>query len=131
MVNSCHFIGHLGHAPEIKALPNGDSVANFSVACTESWKGKDGEKHEETTWVKCVAFRRLAEIIGEHLDKGSKVYVEGKMKNRQCEDKDGNKRTTTEIVVNEMKMLSFKGSGQGDQQQAEPQESAMGSDTPF
>ena len=107
-VNKVILIGNLGADPEVKYMPSGDCVVNFSLATTETYKNRDGEKVEATEWHKCVAFRRLAEIIGEYCRKGSSLYCEGKIKTRSYE-KDGEKRYITEIEVREMQMLGGKG----------------------
>ena len=108
-VNKAILIGNLGQDPTIRSLPDGSVVANFSIATSETWKDKtSGEKKEATEWHRLSAFGRLAEIVGEYLKKGSQVYIEGKMKTREWVDKDGQKRHTTEIVVDQMKMLGSK-----------------------
>jgi len=100
------FIGNLGADPDLRAMPDGKMVANVSVAVSEKWKDKNtGEMVERTEWLRCVAFGRLAEIIGEYLKTGAKVYMEGKIRTRKWEDKQGETRYTTEVVVNEMTML--------------------------
>jgi single-strand DNA-binding protein len=105
-VNKWIGIGHLGRDPEVRYTAGGDAAANFSIACSESWKDKNtGEKKESTEWVRCTAYRKLAEICGEYLRKGSLVYIEGKITTRKWQDKDGQDRHTTEIQVYEMKML--------------------------
>ena len=109
MVNKCIFIGRLGRDPETKYLPSGEPVCNFSIAIDESYKNKSGEKVQKTEWVNIVAFRKLAEICGNYLVKGKQVYVEGKIQTRSWEDKEGVKRSATEIVANDMKMLDSKG----------------------
>ena len=107
-LNSCNFIGRLGRDPETKYLPNGDAVTNFSIAVGESWKDKaSGEKKEVTEWVNCVAFRKLGEICGEWLKKGSQIYIGGKMKTRTWE-KEGQKHYRTEIILENMQMLGGK-----------------------
>lgn len=112
MINKAILIGNLGRDPEIRYTPSGDAVASFSIATTDRWKDKNtGEMQEQTEWHRIVAWRRLAEICGEYLNKGSKVYIEGKIQTRQWDDKDGNKRYTTEIVAREMKMLDPKNQG--------------------
>lgn len=109
-LNRCDFIGRLGRDPEIRYTPNGVAVANFSIAVGEKWKDKNtGEQNERTEWVKCSAFGKLAEVIGEYLSTGKQVYISGKMQTRQWEDKEGNKRYTTEIIVNQMQMLGGRG----------------------
>ena len=105
-VNKVILVGNLGADPETRFLPNGDAVCNIRIATSESWKDKQtGDKKEATEWHRIVFFRRLAEIAGQYLKKGSSVYVEGSLKTRKWQDKDGNERYTTEIVGNEMKML--------------------------
>ncbi len=111
-LNQCQFIGNLGHSPEIKYTASGVAVANFSIAVSEKWKNKDGEKQESTEWVRCVAWKRLAEVCGEYLGKGSSVWVSGKMQTRKWEDKDGNNRYATEIQVRELRMLGCTGERQ-------------------
>lgn len=110
-VNKAIIVGRLGADPELKYFQNGDAVVNISVATSETWKDKGtGEKMERTEWHRVVAFRRLAEIIGEYLTKGSQIYIEGKLQTRSWE-KDGITRYTTEIVANNMQMLDSKGNG--------------------
>lgn len=111
-------IGNLGQDPDSKSLPSGGMVANFTVATSESWKDKaTGEQKEKTEWHRIVAFRRLAEVCGEYLRKGSKVYIEGKLQTRKWQDQNGADRYTTEIVANEMQMLDARGSGNQEQPQ--------------
>lgn len=113
-VNKVILVGNLGADPETKYMPSGDCVCNLSVATTESWKDKNsGEKVERTEWHRVVMFRRLAEIAGEYLRKGSQVYLEGKLKTRKWQDKNGNDRYTTEIEANEMQMLGGRGGSAG------------------
>jgi single-strand DNA-binding protein len=122
MVNKVILIGNLGADPEVRYSQSGTAVANFRIATTETWK-KEGEKEELTEWHRIVTFGRLAEICGEYLSKGSKVYIEGRIQTRKWEDRDGNPRYTTEIVAREMKMLSPRGaggSGQGAYREEEP-----------
>ena len=105
-VNKVILIGRLGKDPEIRYFQDGTAVANFSIATSEEWKDKEsGEKREKTEWHRIVAFRRLGEICGEYLSKGRQVYISGRLQTREWEDKDGNRRWTTEIVANEMQML--------------------------
>ncbi len=111
-VNKVILVGNLGQDPEIKYMPSGQAVCNISIATTESWNDKtSGEKVEKTEWHRIVFFRRLAEIAGEYLRKGSQVYVEGRLQTRKWQDQSGNDRYTTEIVANEMQMLGGKGGG--------------------
>lgn len=107
-LNQCQFIGRLGKDPEIRYAPSGDAVANFSVASSQKWKDKNGEKQEKTEWVRLVAFGKLAEIVGEYLKKGAQVYVSGRMQTRKYTDKDGVERYTTEVVLDQMQMLGSK-----------------------
>ena len=108
-LNKVMLIGNLGRDPEVRYTPDGTAVANFSIATSREWKDKaTGEKKERTEWHRIVAFRRLGEICGEYLSKGKQVYVEGHLKTREWEDKEGNKRYTTEIVASQMQMLGSK-----------------------
>ncbi|MBK9177185.1 MAG: single-stranded DNA-binding protein [Flavobacteriales bacterium] len=110
-VNKVILIGNLGADPEVRHLQNGAAVANFRIATSETYKDKQtGEKREQTEWHSIVAWRALAEIVEKYLRKGSKVYVEGKLRTRQWQDKDGNTRYTTEIHADEMTMLDRAGS---------------------
>jgi len=110
MINKAILIGNLGKDPEVKYTQGGTAIANFSVATTEKWKDKSsGEWKEKTEWHRCDAWGRLGEICGEYLTKGSRVYIEGRIQTDEWQDKDGNKRYTTKIVANEMKMLDRKG----------------------
>ncbi|MBX2971811.1 MAG: single-stranded DNA-binding protein [Flavobacteriales bacterium] len=113
-VNKVILIGNLGADPEVRHLQNGASVANFRLATTETYKDRQtGERREQTEWHNVVAWRGLAEITEKYLRKGSKVYVEGKLRTRQWQDKDNNTRYTTEIVADEMTMLDRAGGGEG------------------
>lgn len=113
-VNKVILVGNLGADPEVKYMPNGNAVANVTLATSETWKDKQsGENKEKTEWHRVVFFRRLAEIAGEYLKKGSQVYIEGKLQTRKWQDKNGNDRYTTEIVANEMQMLGGRGGGGG------------------
>ena len=114
MINKVILIGNLGADPEMRYTQNGTPVATFNVATTEKWKGQDGQQQEQTEWHRIVAWRKLAEICGEYLSKGSKVYIEGRLTTRKWADKDGNTRYTTEIQAREMKILTPRGSGGGD-----------------
>ena len=112
-VNKVILIGNLGRDPEVRYSPNGNAIANLTMATTESWRDKaTGEKQEKTEWHRVVFFGRLAEIVGEYLKKGSQIFIEGRLQTRKWQDKDGNDRYTTEIVATEMQMLgSRSGSG--------------------
>lgn len=121
-VNKVIIIGTLGQDPEIKYMPNGNAVTNISVATSESWKDQSGQPQEKTEWHRIVMFRKLAEIAGEYLRKGSKVYLEGKLQTRKWQDQNGQDRYTTEIVADNMQMLGGNQS-QGQQQgQQQPQQ---------
>lgn len=113
-VNKVILIGNLGKDPEVRYMPSGGAVANVTLATSESWKDKQsGENQERTEWHNVVFFNRLAEIAGEYLKKGSKVYVEGSLRTRKWQDKNGQDRYTTEIVAGEMQMLDSRGAGGG------------------
>ena len=113
-INKVILIGNLGQDPEVKYMPQGDAVCNITVATSDSWKDKNtGEQREKTEWHRVVFFRRLAEIAGEYLKKGSKVYIEGKLQTRKWQDQSGSDRYTTEIVANEMQMLDSRAGGGG------------------
>jgi single-strand DNA-binding protein len=111
MINKVILIGNLGDAPEVRFTQDGTPAASFTVATTERWKDKSGQAQEKTEWHKVVAWKRLAEICGEYLSKGSRVYIEGKLQTRKWQDKNGQDRYTTEIVANVMKMLSPRAQG--------------------
>ena len=110
-VNKVILIGNLGKDPEIRYTTGGQAVANFSIATTEGRKNKDGERQEYTEWHRIVAWGRLAEICGEYLSKGKMVFVEGSIRTRSWEDKEGNKRYTTEILADNMTMLGGRRDG--------------------
>jgi single-strand DNA-binding protein len=111
-VNKVILVGNLGKDPEVRYMPNGNAVANLTLATTESWKDKQtGDQQEKTEWHRIVMFRRLAEIAGEYLKKGSQVYIEGKLQTRKWQDNSGNDRYTTEIIADEMQMLGSRGGG--------------------
>ena len=114
-VNKVILVGNLGADPETRYMPNGDAVATVRLATTETWKDRNsGEKREATEWHRVVFFRKLAEIVGQYLKKGSSVYIEGRIRTRKWQDKDGQERYTTEIEATEMQMLGGRG-GQGGQ----------------
>jgi len=108
-VNKVILIGNLGADPEVKYLSSGTTVANFRIATTENRLNRSGEKTAITEWHRIVAFGKLAEICGEYLNKGKQVYIEGRLRTRSWEDKDGNRKWTTEIVANQMQMLGAPG----------------------
>lgn len=138
MINKVILIGNLGADPEVRYTQSGAPVASFRVATTERWKDKQGEVQEQTEWHSIVAWNRLAEICGEYLAKGSRVYVEGKLQTRKWQDQDGKDRYSTEIVAREMKMLSPRAGsapggdpGYGAGGEAYPEPPPMGDDVPF
>ncbi len=108
-VNKVILVGNLGRDPEVRHTKTGTAVANFTLATTRRWRDKDGQQQEQTEWHKIVAWDRLAEICTEYLSKGKQVYIEGRLQTRDWEDKEGNKRWTTEIVALEMQMLGRRG----------------------
>ncbi len=111
-INKVILIGNLGQDPDVRYMPNGNAVANVSLATSESWKDQNtGETQERTEWHRVVFFRRLGEIVGEYCKKGSKIYVEGKLQTRKWQDKNGQDRYTTEIVADQMQMLDSRGGG--------------------
>jgi single-strand DNA-binding protein len=113
-VNKVILVGNLGKDPETRYMPNGKAVTNFSIATSESWKDKQtGEQREQTEWHNIVMYDRLAEIAAEYLRKGSQVYIEGKLRTRKWQDKEGRDRYTTEINANEMQMLGSRAGGGG------------------
>lgn len=116
-VNKVILIGNLGKDPETRYMSNGEAVTNITLATTDTWKDRNGEKQEKTEWHRVTFYRKLAEIAGEYLKKGRPVYVEGRLETRKWTDKSGADRYTTEIIANEMKMLgSRSGSGSFDNQ---------------
>ncbi len=113
-VNKVIIVGHLGNDPEIRTMPNGDAVANISVATSESWNDRNtGERREITEWHRIVFYRRQAEICGEYLRKGSQVYVEGRLRTRKWQDQNGQDRYTTEIQGDVMQMLGARNQAGG------------------
>jgi single-strand DNA-binding protein len=125
-INKAILIGHLGADPETRYMPSGSAVTNLRLATTEQWRDKtSGEQQERTEWHNVAMFGRLAEIAAEYLRKGSQVYVEGRLRTRKWQDRDGNDRWTTEIVANEMQMLGGRsGSGAGAPAPAKPADEA-------
>ncbi|MBD3403226.1 single-stranded DNA-binding protein [candidate division GN15 bacterium] len=121
-VNKAILVGRLGRDPELRYTPGGRAVASFSIATTERWTGQDGQRNESTTWHNIVAWGRQAEVMKEYLSKGRLVYIEGRIDNRTYDDKEGNKRFTSEVVVQNFQFLESRGaSGGGDQSQSQPE----------
>ena len=112
-VNKVILVGNLGNDPEVRYMPNGNAVANLSLATSESWKDQQGQVQERTEWHRLTMYRRLAEIAGEYLKKGSQIYVEGKLQTRKWQDQQGQDRYTTEIIVDQMQMLGGRGGEAG------------------
>lgn len=123
-VNKVILVGRVGKDPEIRYMQNGNAVANLSIATSETWKDKNtGEQQEKTEWHRCAAFRKTAELIGEYVQKGAQLYVEGKLQTRKWQDQNGNDRYTTEIVIDQMQFLGPRpGNQQQNQQQNRPQD---------
>ena len=132
MLNKVILIGRLGKDPEVRYMPNSEAVCNFSVATSESWKDQNGQRQERTEWHNITMYRKLAEIAGQYLKKGSQVYLEGKIQTRKYTDKNGIERTAYDIIVNEMKMLGGGNDGQQAQsaQNGEPPEPPRRQATP-
>lgn len=113
-VNKVILVGNLGRDPEVRYMPNGDAIANVAIATTDAWKDKaTGEKKEATEWHRVVFFGRLAEVVAQYVKKGRQIYIEGALRTRKWQDKEGVDRYTTEIVASEMKMLGTKPEGAG------------------
>ncbi len=133
MLNQVQIIGYLGKDPETRFMPSGDAVCNFSIATTEKWKDKaTGEPREITEWHRCSTFGGLAEICGKYLKKGSLAFVQGKIQTRKYTDKDGAEKFSTEIKVDQMKMLGGREGGeQGGSQQSAPARPAKSDEPPM
>ena len=119
-VNKVILVGNLGNDPEVRYMPNGNAVTNLSLATSESWKDQQGQMQERTEWHRLTMYRRLAEVAGEYLKKGSQIYVEGKLQTRKWQDQQGQDKYTTEIIVDQMQMLGGgnRGGNQGGYNQA-------------
>ena len=131
-VNKAILVGNLGKDPELRYTPSGTAVCTFSLATTDRFKNKQGEQQERTEWHNIVVWAGLAEICGKYLTKGKQVYIEGRIQNRSYDDRDGNKRYITEIVANEMQMLSRAGDqgGGGSRPASQASEPASRSEEP-
>lgn len=133
MLNKVILIGRMGKDPEVRYMPNGEAVCNFSVATSESWKDQNGQSQERTEWHNITMYRKLAEIAGQYLKKGSQVYLEGKIQSRKYTDKNGAERTVYDIIANEMKMLG--GNTQAPAQKQQPAQAQtqddISDDVPF
>ncbi len=134
-INKVILVGNCGQDPEVKYMPSGGAVTNITVATSESWKDKNtGQQQERTEWHRIVFFNKLAEIAGEYLRKGSKVYVEGSLRTRKWQDQSGQDKYTTEIAGSEMQMLDSKGASsptERQQQRAQPTSEDLDDDIPF
>lgn len=119
-VNKVILVGRLGRDPEVRYMPNGEAVANFSIATSEQWKDRNGERQERTEWHNITMYRKLAEIAEKYLKKGSEVYIEGKIQSRKYTGKDGVERIAYDIIANEMKMIGGK-SDNGSLEQNKPE----------
>lgn len=125
-VNKAILIGHLGADPEVRYTPSGTPVANFRIATSESWNDKQGQRQERTEWHRIVAWNKTAELVGEYLSKGRQVYIEGRIQTRQWDDRDGNKRYTTEVVASQVTFLGGRGDRQGGGHSDKPEGSTQG-----
>ena len=134
-LNKVQVIGYLGGDPDVRYTASGSAVANFSIAVSRTWKGKDGQQNEETEWFKVVAWDKLGEICNEYLAKGSRVYIEGRLATRKWTDKDGQDRYTTEVVAQDMIMLDSRGRddapANGNGRRNQPQAIETDDDIPF
>jgi single-strand DNA-binding protein len=131
-INKVILIGHLGADPELRYTPNGTPVANFRIATTERWTNKQGEQTQATEWHRIVAWRKLAEFCGQYLNKGKQVYIEGKLQTRSWQDKDGNKRWTTEIVAQNLQLLGKpEGIPKSPEEEIPSEETSGEEDIPF
>ena len=119
-VNKVILIGRTGADVDLKYTASGKAVANFSLAINESFKKGDGEQTDRVQWVRCVAWGKLAEVCGQYLTKGKQAYAEGRLQTRKYDDRDGNERTVTEIVVSQLRLLGGSRNGNGDSGQAPP-----------
>ena len=137
-LNKVQIIGNLGRDPELRFTQDGTPVCNFSVAVNESWRGRDGEQRERTEWFRVVAWRQLAEIANEYLRQGRPVYIEGRLETREWQDREGNDRTTTELVARDLLLLGGRdadgappASGQRDRPSESDDEEITPDDLPF
>ncbi|RKX64912.1 MAG: single-stranded DNA-binding protein [Thermodesulfobacteriota bacterium] len=131
-INKVILIGHLGADPELRYTPNGTPVANFRIATTERWTNKQGERMESTEWHRIVAWGKLGEFCGQYLNKGKQVYIEGRLRTRSWEDKDGKKQWTTEIIAQRLQLLGKpEKSSTPPEELAAPEEVPSEEDIPF
>lgn len=130
-VNRVIILGNVGKDPETRYMPSGDAVTNLSVATSENWKDKDGNKQEHTEWHRIAFFGKLAEIAGEYVKKGSPVYVEGRLKTRKWQDKDGSDRYSTEVVAERLQLLGKREATQEEKPKAKQGSDPLDDDIPF
>ncbi len=128
-VNKVIIVGNLGNDPETKQIGSGNTVSKFSVATSDNWVDKQGQKQERTEWHRIVVWGKLAELCGEYLSKGRQVYVEGRLQTTQWEDKDGNKRYTTEVIATQVVFLSARSAGGTSRDSFESPEPSFGSNS--
>ena len=131
MLNKVILIGRLGQEPTIRYMPNGEAVCNFSVATSEKYTDKNGQRQEATEWHNVTMYRKLAEIAGQYLKKGSQVYLEGKIQSRKYQGKDGIERTAYEIIANELKMLGGNAQTPAQKPQQAQAQDDISDDVPF
>lgn len=129
-LNLCCFIGNVGNEPEIRYMPSGEAVANISLAVSETWKDKQGQKQDRTEWVKVSFFGALADVVSKYVHKGDPLYVSGQMKTRKWTDKDGQDRYSTEIRGDRLQMLGGKGDAQSEPKSANSTRAAMKAQAP-
>lgn len=130
-INKVIIIGHLGRDPETRYMPNGEAVTNIAVATSEQWKDKtSGEQKQATEWHRVTFYRKLAEIAGQYLKKGSQIYIEGRLQTRKWQDKDGSDRYTTEIIADKMQMLGGRQEAQQDQPATQQRQAAKSAPAP-
>lgn len=115
-VNRVILVGNVGGDPEVRYMPNGEPVANFSIATTDMWKDKQGEKQEKTTWHRIVAYRKLAEIVQSYVKTGTSIFIEGRIQNKEYTDKEGVKRATFQIITEQLRLLGSNPAGKGSNQ---------------
>lgn len=131
MLNKVILIGRLGRDPETRYMPNGEAVCNFSVATSEKYTDKNGQRQEATEWHNVTMYRKLAEIAGQYLKQGSQVYIEGKIKSRKYTDKNGVERTAYDIIANELKMLGGNAQTPAQKPQQAQEQDDISDDVPF
>ena len=129
-INKVILIGHLGADPELRYTPNGTPVANFRIATTERWTNKQGERTESTEWHRIVAWGKLGEFCGQYLNKGKQIYIEGRLRTRSWEDRDGKKQWTTEIIAQRLQLLG-KPEKPSEEEVPVPEEAPVEEDIPF